>query len=64
MPKEIERKFLVEGEAWRAGEGTMYLQGYLSTIKERTVRVRVAHHSGYLTIKGISKRAARAEYEY
>ena len=65
MAKEIERKFLVIGEAWRAlAAGTAYRQGYLSTVKERTVRVRTIDASGFLTIKGISVGATRVEYEY
>jgi adenylate cyclase len=41
MAKEIERKFLVKGDSWRGkAQGKHYRQGYLSTVKERTVRVR------------------------
>ena len=41
MAKEIERKFLVKGDAWRAlAEGVAYRQGYLNSQKERTVRIR------------------------
>jgi adenylate cyclase len=65
MGKEIERKFLVKGDTWRSlGEGTRYRQGYLSTVKERTVRVRTIDDKGYLTIKGVSEGIARAEFEY
>lgn len=65
MPKEIERKFLVKGDAWRElASGEVYRQGYLSSTKERTVRVRTAGKNGYLTIKGINVRATRREYEY
>lgn len=65
MGKEIERKFLVTGDAWRElATGTFYRQGYLSTVKERTVRVRTINDKGFLTIKGISVGATRAEYEY
>ncbi|HOT28563.1 MAG TPA: CYTH domain-containing protein [Candidatus Ozemobacteraceae bacterium] len=65
MGIEIERKFLVTGDAWRTGaRGVFYRQGYLSTAKERTVRVRIAGDRGFLTIKGESSGAARAEYEY
>ncbi len=65
MAQEIERKFLVTGDAWRAGaDGTVYRQGYLSTVTERTVRVRRAGEKGYLTVKGISVGASRAEFEY
>ena len=65
MAKEIERKFLVKSDSWRGQEaGKRYRQGYLSTAKERTVRVRTAGDKGYLTIKGISVGASRSEYEY
>ena len=52
MGKEIERKFLVTGEAWRKGEVSDYRQGYLSIDKQRTVRVRVAGDVARLTVKG------------
>ena len=62
---EIERKFLVISDAWRnLAEGVLYRQGYLSSVKERTVRVRLAGDKGFLTIKGLTVGAARAEYEY
>mgnify|MGYP001462870945 FL=1 len=65
MAQEIERKFLITGEAWRElAKGTAYRQGYLSTVKERTVRVRTIDDKGFLTIKGITVGATRAEYEY
>lgn len=65
MGKEIERKFLVKGEAWKAlAAGTVYRQGYLSTVKERTVRVRTVGEKGFLTIKGVTTGVTRAEFEY
>jgi CYTH domain-containing protein len=65
MGKEIERKYLVSGEEWKElAEGIEYRQGYLSTVKERTVRVRTIGNAGYLTIKGITSGASRLEYEY
>ena len=65
MGKEIERKFLVKGDTWRQlATGTSYRQGYLSTVKERTVRVRTINTKGYLTIKGITQGVSRVEYEY
>ena len=65
MAKEIERKFLVAGEDWRVmAQGTRYRQGYLSTVKERTVRVRTIDDKGFLTVKGVSLGATRSEYEY
>ena len=65
MGKEIERKYLVVGEAWRhLGTSMSFRQGYLSTVKERTVRVRSAGGVGTITIKGITIGATRTEFEY
>jgi adenylate cyclase len=62
---EIEKKFLLKGDEWRAlGHPVQYRQGYLNRSKERTVRVRTMGEKGYLTIKGISKGMKRTEYEY
>lgn len=65
MAKEIERKFLTRGSAWRRAGAVRLRQGYLSSVKGRTVRVRtVGDHRAYLTIKGIAVGATRAEFEY
>lgn len=66
MSKEIERKFLLRNDDWRAGDtpGTVFRQGYLSTVKERTVRVRIAGDKAFLTIKGLPQGIARSEFEY
>ncbi len=65
MAKEIERKFLIAGDAWRQlATGTHYRQGYLSTVKERTVRVRTINEEAFLTIKGVTRGFTRVEYEY
>lgn len=65
MGVEIERKFLVEGDAWRAlGVPVLLRQGYLSTHPARTVRVRIEGDEGVLTIKGKNTGATRAEWEY
>ncbi len=64
MAKEIERKFLVVGLEWQSAEPIYFSQGYLNRDKERTVRVRVAGDTGWLTIKGITKGATRDEFEY
>jgi adenylate cyclase len=65
MGTEIERKFLVKGDSWRGlAAGKQYRQGYLSTVKERTVRVRTAGDKGFITVKGITVGATRSEYEY
>ena len=43
MAIEIEHKYLVKTELWRpGGVGMLYRQGYLSSVKERVVRVRIA----------------------
>ena len=65
MAKEIERKFLVKGVDWKAmAKGTRYSQGYLNSVKERTVRVRTIDDKGFLTVKGITTGATRSEFEY
>ena len=65
MPVEIERKFRVTGDGWRgAGAGTRYRQGYLSLHAGVSVRVRASRDKAYLTIKGETSGASRAEYEY
>ncbi len=64
MGVEIERKFLVQGEGWKQGQGQYLNQGYLSRDPARTVRVRIAGESAWLTIKGASVGASRAEFEY
>jgi adenylate cyclase len=64
MGVEIERKFLVHGTAWKQAEGVPYRQGYLNRDKHRTVRVRLAGDCAFLTIKGVSVGATRAEFEY
>ena len=65
MGKEIERKFLLKDNSWRSlAQGTRYRQGYLSSTKERVVRVRTIDDKGFLTIKGVTAGATRTEYEY
>lgn len=65
MAAEIERKFLVTGMEWKqlAG-GVLCRQGYLSSAKERTVRVRIIGDKGFLTIKGVTVDISRQEFEY
>lgn len=62
---EIERKFLVKDESFLADlTGEEFIQGYLCTDPERTVRVRVVGEFGKLTIKGKSNGISRSEFEY
>ena len=65
MAKEIERKFLVKKELFKPTDKGAYIaQGYLSSTPERTVRVRIKNHRGYLTVKGKNTGISRSEFEY
>lgn len=65
MAKEIERKFLVKG-AYKHFVTKQFRisQGFLSTIPERTVRVRVKENKAFLTIKGIGNESGMSRYEF
>ena len=65
MGVEIERKFLLQGDAWRGlGQAVLLRQGYLSSARERVVRVRIEGEQAMLTIKGANVGATRGEWEY
>lgn len=67
MGLETERKFLVDKKKWSElakPTGEMYRQGYLLADPVKTIRARMAEKSGFLTIKGKTEGASRAEYEY
>ena len=65
MAQEIERKFLVRGEFKSSAYASERIaQGYLSSVPERTVRVRVKGDKGFLTIKGIADEAGVSRYEW
>lgn len=65
MGVEIERKFLVAGDAWRSlGEPVLLRQGYLNADPARTVRVRIEGQGAQLTIKSKNVGAMRGEWEY
>lgn len=63
---EIERKFLVTSEAFRSDVFTQnrIKQGYLSSVPERTVRVRIKGNKGFLTIKGVSNASGLSRFEW
>ena len=65
MAQEIERKFLIAGDfkAFVTKE-TRIIQGYLSSVPERTVRVRTKGDKGFLTIKGIGNASGASRYEW
>lgn len=66
MTVEIERRFLLTNDAWRAeaGEPRLMSQGYLSVEKERTIRVRIVGEQAWLTLKGWISDVTRSEFEY
>ena len=65
MGQEIERKFLVVGDAWRhQAQGEVMCQGYIPTQDARTVRVRRVGDRAYLTLKGPAVGLVRPEFEY
>ncbi len=66
MGKEIERKFLIRDNSYRElAEDSKYIaQCYLSIDPRTTVRVRILGDKGYITVKGLTIRATRDEWEY
>lgn len=67
MAKEIERKFLVQGDFMPdVVSSTQIEQGYIGSGAGLTFRVRTRDDRGYLTIKGRSDSAGleRDEWEY
>jgi adenylate cyclase len=65
MGKETERKFLVKGDFKPfVSKQTRIVQGYLSSVPERTVRVRIKGDKGYLTIKGIGNASGASRFEW
>ncbi|MGO4817334.1 CYTH domain-containing protein [Flavobacterium sp. W22_SRS_FP1] len=63
---EIERKFLVKNHSFKttAFSQNRIAQGYLSSVAERTVRVRIKGDKGYLTIKGITNKTGMSRFEW
>ncbi|MDO4997730.1 MAG: CYTH domain-containing protein [Neisseria sp.] len=63
---EIERRFLLANDSWRAHASAPKLlsQGYLSVEKERTIRVRIVGDEAWLTLKGYVSDITRSEFEY
>lgn len=65
MMQEIERKFLVAGDFKKqAVKSHKIVQGFLSTVPERTVRVRIRDHQGFITIKGIGNASGTSRFEW
>lgn len=65
MAQEIERKFLVKGEFKSLScKATRITQGYLCSVPERTVRVRVKGEKGFITIKGMGNDSGASRFEW
>ena len=66
MSLEIERKFLVLDESYKA-QATSHSrmkQGYICSERGRTVRVRIRGDKGYLTVKGAASANGLSRYEF
>ena len=67
MGVEIERKFLVANDGWKAGTRSVQRlrQGYLSRGGRASVRVRVVDgREAWITVKSANTGSARMEFEY
>jgi adenylate cyclase len=66
MPYEIERKFLLKDGSFKSHSTTQVrvTQGYLCSVPERTVRVRIKGDKGVLTIKGIGNESGASRFEW
>lgn len=74
MGMEIERKFLVRSDRFKAeaarakhttdDAGVYYRQGYIPTLNGMTVRIRIAGDKGYITMKDHAVGFSRHEFEY
>jgi adenylate cyclase len=66
MGVEIERKFRVMNDDWRAAvqREEWLRQGYMASSPQVSIRVRTDGRQGYLNIKGATLGVERAEYDY
>ena len=66
MNIEIEKKFLVKNNDFKKDSvsNTRIIQRYLSSIPERTVRIRIKGDSGYITIKGPGNDTGLTRFEW
>jgi adenylate cyclase len=65
MAIEIERKFRVVNDRWRAAvrTSTLLRQGYLANTARASIRIRIAGEQAWLSVKAMTPGRARAEYE-
>ena len=66
MAVEIERKYLVINDKWKSSveSQSTLKQGYLATVANASIRVRVAEDKAHLNIKSSTVGIRRSEYEY
>jgi adenylate cyclase len=66
MAIEIEHKFLLSNDDWRqhVAYTAQYLQGYLSSDAQSSIRVRISDTQAWLNIKSATVGNHRQEYEY
>ncbi len=66
MAREIERKFLVISDDWKASvyDKKYMRQGYICNSQQASVRIRIENQSANINIKSMSIGISRAEYEY
>ncbi|MEG1615371.1 MAG: CYTH domain-containing protein [Bacteroidales bacterium] len=65
MAQEIERKFLVKGDfKSHSFKSVRITQGYLSSVPQRSVRVRIKGDQGFLTIKGLGDGSGLSRFEW
>ena len=65
MALEIERKFLVKGDYKKdALSETRIVQAYLSSVAERTVRIRIRGEQAFITIKGKGNQSGTTRFEW
>lgn len=65
MAVEIERKFRLSSDAWRAevSRSTLLRQGYLANTARASIRVRLSDQRGWLSVKAMRAGTTRDEYE-
>ncbi|MCI5144554.1 MAG: CYTH domain-containing protein [Candidatus Electrothrix sp. AR3] len=65
MAQEIERKFIIDiSQLGELKSGVEIKQGYISTVDNSTVRIRLSGDKAFLTLKGENTGATRSEFEY
>jgi adenylate cyclase len=63
---EIERKFLVKNNSFKleSFKKEKIIQGFLSLVPERTVRIRIKGDACFITVKGIGNKSGTTRFEW